>query len=155
MKTYLQIALALVLLWALPQQAHSQRLLERVQAKKVAFLSNKMELTPEEAKVFWPIYDEFEVKQQAIQQIKLRIFQENKKGERRDNLPDEATQQKLALEYLDTEIDEAKLRKEYYYKFAAVIPVHKIITMYRAEQQFRMQLLNEIKQRNQDRKRLD
>ena len=38
----------------------SQMNSEKLQAARIAFLTNRLELTPETAKVFWPIFTEYD-----------------------------------------------------------------------------------------------
>src|SRR5687768_2333056 len=40
--------------------------MERMESMKIAFITNKLNLTPEEAKVFWPLYDKFEDEKKAL-----------------------------------------------------------------------------------------
>ena len=39
---------------------------EQIKSLKVAFITNELALTPDEASKFWPIYNSFEEKQQEI-----------------------------------------------------------------------------------------
>ena len=35
---------------------------EKMEAQKIAFITKQLELTPDEAKVFWPVYNEYDAK---------------------------------------------------------------------------------------------
>ena len=39
---------------------------EEIQAQKVAFISNELDLSKEEAEKFWPIYNEYDAKMREI-----------------------------------------------------------------------------------------
>lgn len=65
-KTVLHIVLAvLAAMLAVPTAAYAQERKEggddawreRIESKKIAFLTSEMDLTPEEARVFWPVYN--------------------------------------------------------------------------------------------------
>ncbi len=65
-KSVLYIALAvLAAMLAVPTAAYAQdkkggkddEWRERIESKKIAFLTSEMDLTPEEARVFWPVYN--------------------------------------------------------------------------------------------------
>ena len=45
---------------------------EKVKALKVAFITEKLELTTEEAQKFWPIYNAFDEKQAELRHEKMR-----------------------------------------------------------------------------------
>ncbi|HLG04086.1 MAG TPA: hypothetical protein VI731_10860, partial [Bacteroidia bacterium] len=60
---------------------------ERVQALKVAFITKHLNLTPAEAEKFWPVYNEYQDKREAVR----RLQQENRKKvrEQGEQLPAE------------------------------------------------------------------
>jgi len=35
---------------------------EKIEAQRVAFITQELDLTPDEAKVFWPVYNEYDAK---------------------------------------------------------------------------------------------
>ncbi|MBL4587696.1 MAG: hypothetical protein JKX84_11670, partial [Flavobacteriales bacterium] len=43
---------------------------EKLQALKVGYLTDKLNLTPEEAQTFWPLYNEMETKMRSIRKEK-------------------------------------------------------------------------------------
>ncbi len=43
---------------------------EQIKSMKVAFITNELALTPDEASKFWPLFNAFEDKQQEIRQQK-------------------------------------------------------------------------------------
>src|SRR5687767_904503 len=49
---------------------------EQIESMKIAFLTNKLSLTPEEAQQFWPVYNQY--------QDELHKLRENHRKERRD-----------------------------------------------------------------------
>ena len=44
---------------AQPTQRNPQRVQEKIESQRVAFLTQKLDLTPEESAAFWPIYNDF------------------------------------------------------------------------------------------------
>ena len=42
--------------------------------QKVAFITNELDLTPEESAKFWPLYNAFEDKQHEIRKQKLKVY---------------------------------------------------------------------------------
>ena len=49
----------------LPQLSQAQ---DRIRALKVAFITDKLKLTPEESEKFWPVYNQYEAEQKRIRQ---------------------------------------------------------------------------------------
>jgi len=41
------------------QQITKEQKLERIKAQKMAFITNKLNLSSEEAQLFWPVYNDF------------------------------------------------------------------------------------------------
>jgi hypothetical protein len=47
---------------------------EQVKSMKIAFITNELKLTPDEAAKFWPLFNEFEEKQKVIRQSKIKNY---------------------------------------------------------------------------------
>ncbi|MEO6948650.1 MAG: hypothetical protein ABI123_03390 [Ginsengibacter sp.] len=99
--------------------------IERVEALKIAFLTQKLQLTSAQAEKFWPVYNQYE---DEIQQVR----KDNRTG---DILEGE---QKL----LD-------IRKKYRDSFEKILGSQKINTLYSAEKEFRTILIKRLKERRE------
>lgn len=115
---------------------------EKIQAQKVAFITTKLDLTPEEAGKFWPIYNEFE---EAMEKSR-EMFKE---GYRLEKMNIEDISDEEALKIADDQIIMAQkhldLKKEYHAKFKSVLPPKKVLMLYRAEREFQRVLLDKIR----------
>lgn len=142
MKTWLKIILLVLL--ALPafsqgnddlsaeeHEYQNQSVREKIRAAHVAYITDKVALTPEQAEKFWPIYNEFTTRRRAI----LRKIRNNPA----DNL--ELRQQALDLE------------KQYTEKYLTIITNQQLIDLRQAESDFRKLLLRRIQQRQDSRHR--
>ncbi|MBL4625634.1 MAG: hypothetical protein JKY42_10920, partial [Flavobacteriales bacterium] len=62
----LSIAFLFSGLWALAQHPQgpppNKEAYEKMRAHKIAYITEKLNLTPDEAQVFWPVYNELETK---------------------------------------------------------------------------------------------
>ena len=47
---------------------------EQIKAQKVAYLTNRLQLTPREAEIFWPLYNEYEQKIEKEERPKIDQF---------------------------------------------------------------------------------
>ncbi len=117
---------------------------EKVEAMKIAYLTNKLELSPTEAQQFWPVFNEFEAKIQAIRQSRRKDSREGQ-----DNLDQLSDKEVESL--IDSEVafrqKELDVMKEYHSKFKAVLPIRKVAKLYRAQEDFKRELLKKIQER--------
>ncbi len=114
---------------------------EKIEAQKVAFITNKLNLTTEEAQQFWPVYNEYQQKRRELQNNKRTYMQNymqsfNASEEEIENYVDG---------FINVNIKEAELLKEYHNKYKTVLPIEKVIKLYQAENQFKHFLLKQIK----------
>jgi len=150
---YKSAILLIVILLSLPNYAQNgQRkklLKEKIEAQKIAYITNALSLTSGEAQQFWPVYNEFSDKNEEL----LKAFRKNN-IEDRDVNP-ETISDKEALEMADGQIIQAQqildLRKKYHIEFKKVLPPKKLLKLYQAERDFKKFLLKEIKERREDR----
>ena len=122
------------------QQRFKKNRGERVESMKIAFLTQKMNLIPKEAAVFWPLYNERREKLEGLQrEFKIKELQIN--GE------NEASAKELIYLNLSKEQTKLDLQKMYYEKFITAISARKTILLKSAEKQFKKELLREIRRR--------
>jgi hypothetical protein len=119
---------------------------DRISSLRVAFITQRLQLSPEESQQFWPVYNQFTEK---LQQIKSSV----KPQKSLDDMSDADTE-KMIFSQLDSEQRELDLRKEYYQKLRKVISVKKIARLFRAEQDFKAELVNRIKENRNERRQL-
>ena len=62
----LLIALSFMACFAVHGQKASPETLEKIETARIALISERLELTPEQAEKFWPIYREFGNKRKEI-----------------------------------------------------------------------------------------
>ena len=51
---------------------------EKIKALKIAYITEELELTSEEASKFWPLFNAYEDKQRELRQEKLRSREHNR-----------------------------------------------------------------------------
>jgi len=115
---------------------------DKIQSLRIAIYTEELQLTSDEAKVFWPIFNEYS---QKVQKLKNELKQERTKYGAIKNLSNTEAMEAINkfLEYEQKELD---LRKEYMNKLAKVIPPQKILKIHRAEARFKKALLEQLKQ---------
>lgn len=122
---------------------------ERIKAQKIAFITEKLSLTTEEAQQFWPIYNTYETKVEDIRSKDLQLI---KQEMRRSDVSDKRANELLEkLMKAETDMHEAKL--QLVQDLMKVISAKKIILLKAAEDQFNRVLLERLKQMRDKRTR--
>jgi len=116
--------------------------MEKLNAYKIAFFTQKLNLTSQEAEKFWPVYNEFQNNRNQIQierQTLNRNFNQNELNMSEKEIIDAGDK------YIALQVQEAALAQDYHKKFREILSPVKVIRLYQAENQYRMQLLNELR----------
>ena len=116
---------------------------QRIESAKIGMITNRLNLTPDQAPQFWAIYNEYNGKKQELNR---RVRQINNQPSR-TNLNDDqlvnglrevnATKQKLA-----------DLDDEYLGRFLKVISPAQLAELYKTEQAFNKMLLQQLNRQN-------
>jgi predicted DNA-binding transcriptional regulator YafY len=108
---------------------------DKIENFKKDFLLKELELTPQEAEAFFPIYNEYSGKRKEARRSLRREMQ---------NLNTDAGNSSVD-KLMDKEQDMVDLQKEYLDKFRKVIPEKKVIKLLEAEKKFKMMLLQKLR----------
>ena len=122
---------------------------EQIKALKVAFITNELALTSDEATKFWPLFNAFEEKQQEIKKQKLKGYLKRVDDGSFDNLSEkEAT---IMLAQMESTEDELyQLKKKFISNLKGVISPIKILKLKKAEENFNRKLLQQYRDRKLD-----
>jgi len=116
---------------------------KKIEAEKVAFITNKLDLSIEEAQSFWPVYNEYQKKRKDIF-IEKREIHKNLTNNI-DTLSDEEIIS--ALNKINKiKLKEVQLEKDYTDKYLKVLPPKKIIILHKTEMEFKRTLLHKLKE---------
>ena len=133
----------LITLWGmvLPYAILAQDNKDKVEALRMAFISKKLELTSAENERFWPVYNEYNDKVKAIKRNLRQSYV--RKGE---NLSDADAEELILLETQSKQA-ELDLYKSYSEKLKAIIGVKKLAKLHRAEEEFKREIINTIREK--------
>lgn len=116
-----------------------------INSKRIAFLSERMSVTPDEARQFWPVYNEYNQKRDA---------QANAHREKWSGKEVSEMTQEEASRYAEDQVSyveqSAAIKREYYEKLKRILPVKKIALLYEAERDFNKMLFREARLRGRD-----
>ncbi len=131
------------------QRKFDPQTLELIKSKKIAFLTEQLGLTSQEAEKFWPVYNDLEKQRFLLmdQKRELEHTSEEPKSDMR-----EADYRKLAIDLAASHAKEGKLIEEYNLKFLNILPAEKVVKLYLAEGKFRATLMREFRKNQQDKK---
>ncbi len=102
---------------------------EKLQALKIAWLTKKLDLSPEEAQRFWPIYNKYTDEIRAIRQ-----------GQKQSSESEISIEEKVL-----------GVRKKYNTEFSKALSTEKVDKFFRAEKDFGNEVRKELQERRMDR----
>ncbi len=114
---------------------------EKFQTMKIAYLTEKLSLTSAEAEKFWPVYNEYSDK-------KASLFKEMRKGKKENAEEIEMTDEEIEKainQRIENKQKELDLEKQYLGKFKDVLPIKKVGQLYKAEDNFKKDLLRKMR----------
>ena len=95
---------------------------EKVQALKIAFITQKLELTTDQAQRFWPVYNRYETELHQV-----------------------ITAKRLGGDAIDNEEKILNVKKRYKPEFTKIIGDAKANTLFNSEREFRGVLMRQLK----------
>lgn len=119
---------------------------EQIKALKVAFITNELSLTSEEAAAFWPLYNAYDNKQNEIRHKKMKAFVDKMDRESTDKISEKEASILLAQSE-SIEEENFQNRKKFIQSLKGVIPSLKIIKLKKAEENFNRKLLQQYRDR--------
>jgi hypothetical protein len=105
------------------QQVPEQKQQEKIEALKVAFITKELDLTPDEAQKFWPVYNQYS------KELKSTI--------------------KNNQDVIDRDEKVVNLRKRYRDQFTKVLGPDRMNKMFNAERDFRQLLIKSLRKQRQ------
>lgn len=131
------------------QRPVDPKMMEVIQSKKVAFLTEQIGLTPQESQKFWPVYDK-------LDHERTELFNHRRDLEEAsdDKAPKtEDFYRKLSNEIVAAHVKEGKLMEEYNAKFLSILPAEKVVKLYRSERKFRSYLMHEMRKMEEEKQK--
>jgi len=139
---------------------------EQLLSARIAFFTTEMNLTPQEAAAFWPVYNQYwEEKEIAHKRVQrnmraLRVILKEKKPNYEMSLkrimdayiPNyEMSLKRIMDAYITSLSVEGIINRKYFEEFQKVLPVEKVAAFYKAEEDFRIKLIYELRKGGENR----
>lgn len=106
---------------------------ERIEARRIAHISNALDFSPSEAQEFWPVYNEYRAKSKAFRQNRKEKSQTKDAPSNIDAM-------------LDLEQDQLNLKKDYASKFERILGPERTIKLFKSVRAFNERLIKGVKQ---------
>ncbi len=121
---------------------------QKVQLLKTSFITDAINLTPDEAEKFWPVYNLYSDEMRTLRRsMDKDLMQEFKLSDGLDNLTEEQAQQFLAkVQELEQKVVENKINMVQ--DLSKIISAKKIVKLHKAERDFNRRMLQEYGRRN-------
>jgi hypothetical protein len=126
-----------------PPEIPEERLQE-IKAQKSAYLTQKMNLTPEEAQRFWPVYNQYDEEQETARREHMRYMRtmRQKEGQLTEKEANEMLDRQLAMHEKDLQI-----RKKYDPQLRKAIGAQKLVQLLKAERDFHREVMKRFRDR--------
>lgn len=119
---------------------------EQIKTLKVAFITEQLQLTSDEAEKFWPIYNTFDDKQFELRKEKMGAFRKRMEDGAIEKMSEKEASALLA-QMESTEAELYQLKKKLVCDLKPVIGPLKIIKLKKAEEDFNKKLLQQYRKK--------
>lgn len=120
----------------------------QIKSQRIAFISQRLDLSPAEAEKFWPVFNQYDREQEAVRKELRDLHRELRK--------DAANTEAEAGAALDREMaarqKDLDIRRKYVGEFRRTIGAVKALQLGRAERDFNRELLKRLRERVEERR---
>lgn len=114
---------------------------DKIKAQRTAFINERLALSPEESKAFWPVYNRFT---QELESLKKAQNSARKSAIEKLAFISDLDAEKYLNEELQVQQKMLDLQAKYQQELKKTIPVKKVVMLYKAEKDFKLELLRKI-----------
>lgn len=114
---------------------------EQLKSMKIAFITTELNLTPDEATKFWPLFNAFEDKQRELKHERIKNYMDRIDS---DKLTEKEANTLLAQMEI-TEDELFQLRKKFVANLKGMLSTVKILKLKKAEEEFSKKLLQQYR----------
>lgn len=125
-------------------QNNKQSPQEKLEAARIALITDRLSLTPDQAQTFWPLYNEYAEQRRQIQME----YRTNRQGLDINNLTEDQ-QRALLKGRMEEKQRQLNLENKYAERLMGVINARQMMALKKAEDDFRSMIIRRIEQRQQ------
>ena len=112
--------------------------LGQLENAKIAFITNRVSLTQDQAQKFWPLYNEFSDRRRELNRTGRLLRRDVTEGMTDPQLRDNFVQS------FNSRQQELNLEKEYFEKFQKVISLRQVAQLFQAERDFTKEVIKRV-----------
>jgi len=124
--------------------AQNKEAMKKIESARIALITERLGLTPDQAEKFWPVYREYNMQRREIREE----FRNERQGANLQNMSEEESKQ-LVQKSMDMKQKELNLEKEYSKRLTEVISTQQLFKLKNAEKDFQQMLLQRIQEQRQ------
>lgn len=128
--------------------AQDSEAMKKIESIRIALITESLGLSPEQAREFWPVYNEYTQHKRAL---RVQLVEAGK-NMNPQTISEQESKQLMELR-LTIKEKELNLEKKYTLILMSVISSRQILELRNAENDFRRRLLQEVFQRNEQQRR--
>lgn len=134
------------------RRSQHEAIYNKWQNERIAFFTSEIDLTPEEAQLFWPVYNQFLKESRSAHSKCVRALQ-LLKSKAVEKLT-ETEIQKRVDDYIACVAAQDEVFTKYAAEFKKVLPIEKVAKLYVAEEKFRIKMIRGFRDGSTSRKGL-
>lgn len=142
MKIYITLVLTFIIATTTIAQEDKESKREKIKALKVAFITERLELTPDEAQTFWPVYNIYDSRVNDIYDTERKVMRELRTDF--DSM-DEAAATKMLQTIQSLEKQKLDARAQLLSGLKDKITSKKTLVLFKAENDFRRDLIRKLR----------
>ncbi len=134
----------LIALLSFGANAQNREAMKKIESARIALITERLGLSPDQAEKFWPVYREYNMERKAIR----KQFRIERKDVDMENLTDEQGKE-LVRKSMELKQNQLNLEKEYSNRMTDVISTKQLYKLKNAEIDFQQMLLKRIQHQRQ------
>ena len=123
---------------------------QRIESARIALITERLGLTPQQAEKFWPVYNEYNIHRRNL----VQEMQSARKNVDMDNMSEEQGRALMKLG-LDVKERQLQLEKTYSDRLVEVISTKQMLSLRKAEDDFRKMIIQRLEDRKRQQMRRD
>lgn len=140
-----RVSIILILLFStIAGFSQSKKGMQKIDAARIALITERLGLSPDQAEKFWPVYREYNMERKEIRQE----FRKARQGVDMQTLTEDQSKQ-LVQKGMEMKQKELNLEKEYSHRLTEVISTQQLFKLKNAEKDFQQMLLKRIQYQRQ------
>lgn len=112
--------------------------LAQLENAKIAFITNRVSLTQEQAQRFWPLYNEFSDKRRELNRSGRLLRRDMTEG-----MSDQQIRENFSQSFKLRQ-EELNLEKDYFDRFQKVISLRQVVQLFLAERDFTKEVIKRV-----------